>query len=697
MRSIGIRSVGRTAPLFHILLGAVALALASCSSKPPPQARKVDPPVVRDTPAALKGTVTSLAKLQRADAVLISGYGLVVGVNGTGGGDLDTRIAATMERMLGLNEVGRNSDAFAGTPLEGKSPREVLRSKDVVVVIVYAAVVPGAPVGANFDVYVSAVNRSPDISLEGGMLWTTDLQLGPPRPFGGVKERQIAKAHGPIFINPFAEPGTRTAFGRSDGRVLSGGTVSNPLPLELVLDNESHSRVRAMVEAINNRFPEQPGESQTARGRSARVLEITVPSAYRERSNEFLNTLLHVQTDPSLPQEYARRYIETLKAQPGMADELRWCLQALPQRTAVPFLRDLYDYPELAPRLAALRAGSALDDKLAAPSLKMLAKEGPTPIRTEAIRLLGDLDAGPTVDIALREQLESDELSVRVAAYEALASRAEKLAVQRLLAQQERTPTAAHVSMPEQMASSSSGLEMPGNTPQGVHRRVIEHKFILDTIPGGKPMIYVTQQGRPRVVLFGDQLEISRPVLLSAWSGTRQEAAAPGAEAPSLARLVLTADTPTDQPRLLYRYPDRTDDLGNTIPGRTVTGHVSPKLPELIAFLAHTPTPEDSRPGLGMSYSEVVGALNEFQKGGAVAAHMAFEEDLLRLRLFHAAQQVETEDRPETLSQAHSLSVYDPVVDKTAPEGTPPKPPVTQDLVVPLDKPSKDGDKKKKD
>src|SRR5262249_46055765 len=154
---------------------------------------------------------------------------------------------------------------------------------------------------------------------------------------------------------------------------------------ELRLDNESHSRARSITSAINNRFPPDPGAEPVARGRTARIISVTVPGAYRERSREFVELLLHTQVDQSLPQEYARRYVDALKSQPYLGDELSWCLQALPQKAALPFLRELYDWPEMVPRLAALRAGAGLGDPLAVPALKQLARESPTPIRADAI------------------------------------------------------------------------------------------------------------------------------------------------------------------------------------------------------------------------------------------------------------------------------------------------------------------------
>jgi hypothetical protein len=229
----------------------------------------------------------------------------------------------------------------------------------------------------------------------------------------------------------------------------------------------------------------------------------------------------------------------------------------------------------------------------------------------------------------------------------------------------------------------------------------------------------VAQQGRPRVVLFGDQVDLKRPTLVSAWPGTGKPALAtpePAAPTPppadgsegsailtqmatppanpgpaKLPRLMLVAETPTDQHRLLYRYPDRIDPEGNVIPGRAVTSKVSYRVPELVEFLARATTPEDPRPGLGMTYSEVVGALYAMHQGGAVGAEFVIETDLLRLKLLKAANQVEASDRPETEAEAEKLRVYEPVAN---PHNVPAAQPAEADLVVPLPQPSKDGKKK---
>ncbi|MBL9030786.1 MAG: flagellar basal body P-ring protein FlgI [Phycisphaerae bacterium] len=634
-----------------------------CASEPPKP--KKAPPIVRNVPDALRGTVASEASLNRVQPVIVSGYGLVVGLNGTGGGDLPERIAATMERELGLRKVAKGNDTLAGTPLAGMSPREVLRSPYVAVVMVYGLVAPGAPEGAAFDIFVSAISRTPDMSLEGGKLWTTDLQIGPPTAFGGERTKKIARASGPIFVNPFVEGGRVT---RQDGRVLGGGRVTSSLPLELILDNESHSRATSITRAINARFSGRTGSEPTARGRTGRVIDVTVPPEYRDSASEFLNLITHVQIDGTSPEEYARRYIRTMKEQPYLAEEMGWCLQALPRRAAVPFLREVYDWPDHGVRMAALRAGAGLNDPLSASALKRLASSGSPGQRAEAIALMGKLAAGPTIDPALREHLEAPELTVRVAAYEALADRAERIAARRWLERQETLPVSMRVADPDAIVRNRAELTLSGDTPQGVRRRVIDGKFILDEVEGGEPLIYVTQQGRPRVVLFGPRPTLTRPITFSAWND----------------RLMVVADSATDRPRLMYRHADQIDAEGERLPGAVLTGRCEPDVASLVAFMAQTPTPDDPRPGLAMTYSELVGALHAMQQAGAIRAAFAVEEDVLRARLLAATQDTMAEERPETTGQAPTrIQVFEPKAEE------PPKPAEPAPMVVPLPPPAR--------
>lgn len=652
--------------LVRVLLAASCAGMLVACSEPQRRPRAVRTPVIRDTPAALRGTVAAEVSFRRIQPLLVSGYGLVVGVNGKGGGDLPENIATHMERMLGLMGVGKASDLFDGTELAGLTPRQVLRHKDVAVAVVFAAIPAGAPQGARFDVFVRAVNAAGTASVEGGKLWTTDLQIGTPNTVGSFKTRSIASAAGPVFINPFAEPGADDDVSRRIGRVLDGGLVTNPSSIELTLDAPSHSRARAIVSAINTRFPERPGDGgPAARGLRDTTVEVTVPREYRDRASEFLSLVEHIQIDQSFPQEYARRYAEALKSQPELGDDLAWCLQALGP-AALPFVRDLYEYPELVVQLAALRAGAGLDDPRAAEPLRKLAAGGLPVARTEAIRLLGRLEAGPKVDLALRDLLAERELTIRVGAYEALAKRAETAQIRRAIEQWSRASPTVRVVTSYDSYIANARMSLDGSSLQGVERIVVPTadrrgiKFVLDLVPAGERLIYVAQQGRPRIVLFGTDLALRRPVLVSAWSD----------------RLMLAADTPSDSHRLMYRNVDGY---------QVYRGKVDADVADLVQFMARQPTPEDERPGLGMTYSEVVGAIYALQRAGAIDAAFAVEEDQLRARLFQAAERATPLERPETKEQAEKLRVYDAVeptkgkpTDVKVPPPVPIEPPPTK-------------------
>jgi flagellar P-ring protein precursor FlgI len=612
------------------LAGVLAIA-GGCSSKPKPRAELVRPTVVRDVPAVLRGTVGSMGEIVGAEPTLVSGYGLVVGLRGTGGGLLDERVAATMERQMGLDGIGRGNattDPFLTDPVTGfpRTPRQILRDSRVAVVAVQAVIPPGAPEGYTFDVYVRALNAT---SLEGGMLWTTELRFGPPSAFGRVQAKLFGEARGPIFINPFAgiddeQRSQDDGVSRSVGRVLAGGVVTAPLGMALVLDNESHARARAIASAINSRFPES-SIGRTARGRDGASITLRVPDSYAQRPNDFLNTVRALTVDTSAPEAYAQRYTEGLVAEPGLSRELMWCLVALGE-PALPFVRELYEHPEMGVRMAALEAGGRLGDPRVAAPLLDVARSGLGTTRTLALRLLGRIDTGPRIDEQIKEFLESTDMTIRVAAYEALAERAERANLRRMLAIEASKPPEVRREVSPRQVMWMAKATLPGGTLQGIERRRIESpegllKFYVDRVPFGSPMIYVTQQGVPRIVLFGRSLGISGPMLVSAWHD----------------RLLLTSDAAGEPPRLYYR-PEGGSGTTHSVPGN---------LEDFISFLARRSIPEDPRPGLDFSYSDTVGALYAMSRQGGVVAPLATEEDRLVAELLSAREEVVVPDRPE--------------------------------------------------
>ncbi len=632
---------------------AALLIVCVCSCSSPQRTVSAGQPVPpRDVPNFLRGTLGAETVIRGSEPILISGLGVVVGLNGTGGGDIPPAISRTLEREMGLRGIGKGADG----PLEGVTPEQLLRSKNVAVVIAEARLSPGAPKGSKFDIFVRTLPGSSVTSLEGGKLWTTDLRIGPAAVFGAQKTRKLAEATGPVFINPFSDTGggaslasiesSSSSITRTVGRVLDGGLVTDPLLLEMALDNPSHSRARSMTAAINTRFPEGPGDDgPTARGRAGDSIALGIPRAFADTPDDFLQTLRFLRADPAFADAAANLYIRALREQPGYARELMWCLVALGEN-ARKYTVELYDYPELAPRMAALEAGARLGDPRTVPPLLEIARSAPgTGMRLAAIELLGRMSYNPNVNAELRQIVEAPQLEIRVAAYEALSKLRDRALVRSVI---------------------------PGVEPR-------LPKFVVEQVPSTTPLIYITQQGEPRVALFGgkppgpeavtpppEAMRLQRPMLLSMWND----------------RLLMDASV-GGEIRLRFK-DDRT--------GKAVESVAPDSVPEFIEFLAHRSSPEDPRPGLNLSYSDVVGVLFELSRRGAINAAFATEEDRLRAEIFDASGNTLLSDRPEDSERAEDIAVqvFRPVANKPAAAGS--SGPEVVDYkrrIVPLSKPVK--------
>lgn len=649
---------------------AVAVAWGGWSCRRKTEIIETESPLPTEADRSLRGTIGSQAKLNNASPALVSGIGFVVGLNGTGGGPLREDLAATMVREMSLLGVTSTTDYEDYPGLSGKTPDELLRDRNTAVVFVQAVVAPGSAAGTSFDVFVVAENAT---SLEGGVLWSTDLRLGPPRAFGDFNTPRIAVARGPIFINPFAgEGGLSAGVNPRAGRVLDGGVVTDPLGLQLVLDRENPSTARLMTFAINSRFPELDGDGYpTAKGMDGSSIRLLMPTRYKNRPEEFVRLVEHLTIDTSYPEAYANRYVQDLRANPFMAERLSWCLQALGE-PSTPFLRKLYEDQETVPRLAALRAGAGLNDpKVVGPIVELITK-GPESERTDAIELLARIDGNPRVELELRRLLESGDLTTRIAAYEALVARGVRKQ-RALLTGLEETKKPGELRLSASHIDRLAASMLPTGMVQGVSRTLVEGKFLLDRSAVGEPMIYVTQQGEPRIAVLGEDVVVRRPMF---------------ADAPERGVLVV-ADSETSPVRVYYRSP---------VTGATVTAETSESVVELIKLLARDRGRDLPQPGLGLSYSDVVAVLHAIERAGGFEGTFATEQNRLLAELLKARERREVELRPETADAAREVVVLDePSLtgedDQPTPEAGGPT--SMRELLVPVDRePEEDGKRK---
>lgn len=169
------------------------------------------------------------------------GYGLVVGLHGTG--DRLTNTIFTRETLIGmLNRLGVNI-----------RDREIqLQTHDVAAVMVTATLPPFSHGGGRIDVTVSAVGDAQD--LTGGTLLVTPLQAADGEVY--------AVAQGALVTNAFTAGGAAASVTRNiptSAHIANGAVVEREVPVvlgargavHLSLHNPNFTTANRIVEAIN--------------------------------------------------------------------------------------------------------------------------------------------------------------------------------------------------------------------------------------------------------------------------------------------------------------------------------------------------------------------------------------------------------------------------------------------------------------
>lgn len=141
--------------------------------------------------------------------VRLMGYGLVVGLDGTGDRVQGTYGARhTVQSVVNLL---RNFDI--------EVPAELLRMRNVAAVLVTAEASPYLRTGGRVDVQISSIGDA--LSLRGGVLWATPLVSEP-----GGEPRAVAQGAA-VVSGP---PGPRNTAVETSARVPSGALISGTLP-----------------------------------------------------------------------------------------------------------------------------------------------------------------------------------------------------------------------------------------------------------------------------------------------------------------------------------------------------------------------------------------------------------------------------------------------------------------------------------
>lgn len=216
------------------------------------------------------------------------GYGLVVGLNGTG--DSINSIPYTKESLAGMLER-------LGVNVRDSSGEIMLAGKNIAAVMVTATMPAFARHGTNIDVSVSALGDAKD--LRGGTLLVT--------PLLGADGDVYAVAQGAVATNGFnasGKSGTSVVKGvPTSAKIVNGAIIEKEVGFQLAslqhmnlsLKNPDFTTAQRISTVINNKF------GALSRASDPTTVGVSIPEQYRGDLVTFLTHLEQLTVEPDQP------------------------------------------------------------------------------------------------------------------------------------------------------------------------------------------------------------------------------------------------------------------------------------------------------------------------------------------------------------------------------------------------------------
>lgn len=232
-------------------------------------------------PAAAQSRIKDIADFEGVRDNLLVGYGLVVGLNGTGDG-LNGAIF-TRESLIGMLErLGVNARDNS------------LNTANVAAVMVTAVLPPFARQGTRIDVNVSALGDAS--SLLGGTLLVT--------PLVGADGEIYAVAQGTVAVGGFAVQGQAETIVKgvpTSARIANGAIVEKEIPfnladmrrMKITLRNPDFTTARRISRAINA-FVGLPATEVLDPG----TVQLAMPAEYQGRIVELVTDIEQLRVEP---------------------------------------------------------------------------------------------------------------------------------------------------------------------------------------------------------------------------------------------------------------------------------------------------------------------------------------------------------------------------------------------------------------
>jgi flagellar P-ring protein precursor FlgI len=227
--------------------------------------------------------IKDIAHLEGVRSNQLVGYGLVIGLNGSGDSDKTEFTLQSLVNMLQRLGVSVSQDD--------------VKVDNVAAVIVTAKLPAFAKAGAQIDVLVSSIGDAD--SLAGGTLLMTPLKA----PDGQV----YAVAQGPLVVGSLSFGGKAASVQKNHptaGRIPGGALVEREVPFTLDASRDLHYRlstpdfttISRMAAAVNRHF-QQP----LARSVDGASLMVAIPEPYRTHPVDFIAALESLPVRPDTP------------------------------------------------------------------------------------------------------------------------------------------------------------------------------------------------------------------------------------------------------------------------------------------------------------------------------------------------------------------------------------------------------------
>ena len=416
---------------------------------------------------ATVGTIGELVTIDGLRLLQVRGFGLVVDLTNTGGGDAPEPV-----RQAIMKEIRRRQT----TPEANVSPVDILKGRDIAIVEVSGLVPAAAEKGDTFDVVVRALGTQ-TTSLAGGRLYLCDLKPFAETIQAVLDAKTVATAEGPLFISPIGlEKEIPTKIDLRKGLVLGGGKNTRPRTVRLVLNDPSPSNTRRIVDRLNGRYTK---DDPLAKAKDAGSIELIIPPEWRERKRVFLEQVLHTTLNPApgVLEKRAKDLVTEIE-HPDAEFESIGCAWEAIGRTVLPIIREVYNSPLPAASYFAGRTGLRLGDNAGMEVVGRHALDPKSSYRQQAIEELGYATNIHGAGEYLRKLLDDTDTPTRIRAYECLRRRV------------------------------NSAIES---------KALYEDKLALDTVDSNGPyMVYVKRSLAPRIAIFGKEMRCRPPVMYPA-------------------------------------------------------------------------------------------------------------------------------------------------------------------------------------